>query len=98
VTSASNDDASLDTLEEHFRSVLGPAWARDLRLVSIITLSYRQNIRLTISPIKMYEGIRTNGFGPSDEEYSDEVSFLGREPRSYEDYALSLMAEWKQEA
>jgi hypothetical protein len=33
ILSASIDDAGLDKLEGHFRSVLDPAWARDLRLV-----------------------------------------------------------------
>ena len=33
IKSAHIDDAGLDELEEHFRSVLDPAWARDLRLV-----------------------------------------------------------------
>lgn len=34
IKSASIDDAGLDILEGHFRSVIDPAWARDLRLVS----------------------------------------------------------------
>jgi hypothetical protein len=34
IKSASSDDAGLDNLEEHFRAVLDPAWARDLRLVN----------------------------------------------------------------
>jgi hypothetical protein len=34
IKSASIEDAGLDELEGHFRSVLDPAWARDLRLVN----------------------------------------------------------------
>lgn len=30
----------------------------------------------------MYEGIRLNGFGPNDEEYAQQVGFLGRGTKS----------------
>jgi hypothetical protein len=43
----------------------------------------------------MYEGIRANGFGPNDEEYAEQVTFLGREPRSYVDFVKDLTSEWK---
>ena len=44
----------------------------------------------------MYDGIRLNGFGPNDEEYAEQVAFLGREPRAYEEFVSVLAREWKE--
>lgn len=44
----------------------------------------------------MYEGIRENGFGLSDEEYAEQIAFLGREPRGYEEFVSGLAKGWKE--
>lgn len=43
----------------------------------------------------MYEGIRANGFGPTDEEYAEQVAFMGREPQSYDGFVRDLASGWK---
>lgn len=43
-----------------------------------------------------------DGFGMSEEQYAEQVGFLGREPRRYEDFVRShereTAAKWKAEA
>lgn len=39
-----------------------------------------------------------DGFGMSEEQYAEQVRFLGREPRRYEDFVRETAAKWKAEA
>ena len=43
----------------------------------------------------MYEGIGSQGFALTEEDFEKQVLFLGQEPRRYEDYASNLVASWK---
>jgi hypothetical protein len=45
----------------------------------------------------MYEAIREQGFGPTDEEYREQITFLGREPKVYEEFVIDLAGQWKLE-
>lgn len=46
---------------------------------------------------QMYEAIREQGFGPTDEEYQEQITFLGREPKVYEEFVTDLAEQWKLE-
>jgi hypothetical protein len=71
---------------------LGPAWARDLRLVRNFASK-----EMPSDTWQMYEAIREQGFGPTDEEYQEQITFLGREPNVYEEFVTDLAEQWKLE-
>ena len=45
----------------------------------------------------MYETFRDVGFGPTKQQYDEQVELLGREPRRYEDYVTETAKEWRGE-
>lgn len=48
--------------------------------------------------VLMCEQFDLDGFGMTDEQYQEQVKFLGKEASSYEEYVKGLVAKWKTEA
>ena len=100
-----SDADGLDGVEKHFAAGIGPAWGRDLRLVSMEHESSDAFLFLffTKQPCaQMYEVFNHQcfygkGFAFNDEEFEAQKKLLGREPSSYEDFVKTEVAAWTKE-
>ena len=96
-----SDADGLDDVEKHFAAGVGPAWGRDLRLVSSEhDPRYAERFFFADrSCMKMFEAFNSRtfngkGFAMSDEEFETQKRLLGREPSGYEDFVKAEVAEW----
>ena len=105
ITVQPSDADGLDGVEKHFAAGIGPAWGRDLRLVSMEHESSYTFFPLFFtkqSCAQMYEVFNQQcfygkGFAFNDEDFEAQKRLLGREPSSYEDFVKAEVKAWTKE-
>ena len=104
ITVQASDADGLDGVEKHFAAGIGPAWGRDLRLVSkehkwtraLFFLFFTKQSCAQMYEVFNHQCFYGKGFAFNDEEFDAQRRLLGREPSSYEDFVKAEVAAWTQ--
>ena len=105
ITVQPSDANGLDGVEKHFAAGIGPAWGRDLRLVSpeyestyaLFSLFFTKRPCAQMYEVFNQQCFYGKGFAFNDEEFEAQKRLLGREPISYEDFVKAEVAAWTKE-